>query len=197
MDGKRVDDVQSESQGFCRHAMIVNMVFDQLPSQESCRYTLITLLHTSTYNVRAIFSTQSIALFSFSFTNVVGFTLKDRGVDLFPRQLRAMLFNKCSGRDEAWVSVFFGSIGIAGVHRQDLTLSSFLMFHCYFWKEFSGLMSIFVSTRLPQYDSTAPVESKQKTNGAAKGDSRERNSLLTGLELLFFLGGRPHAYHLA
>ena len=53
------------------------------------------------------FSTQSIALFSFSFTNAVGFTLKDRGVDLFPRQLRAMLFNKCSGRDEAWVSAFF------------------------------------------------------------------------------------------
>lgn len=44
-------------------------------------------------------------------------------MDRFPRQLRAMLFNQCSGRDEAWVSAFIHRIGITGVHRQDLTVT--------------------------------------------------------------------------
>ena len=83
--------------------------------------------------------------------NVVGFTFKDRGVDLFPRQLRAMLFNKCSGRDEAWVSAFFCNIGIVGVHRQDLTLSSLFDVSLLFFER------VFISTRLPQCDSTVQL----------------------------------------
>lgn len=188
MDGKRVDDVQSESQGFSSQATILNMVIDQLRFQEFWWYTWIILLHTSYYNIWAIFSAQSIVLFWFNFTNVVGFTLSHRGVDRFPRQLRAMLFNQCSGRDEAWVSAFIHRIGITGVHRQDLTVTlSSIIFP---WSIFFCLMSILVSTRLPHYDSIAPLENNQKKNRGAKGDCSQRNGLLIGLELLFFFWGK-------
>lgn len=51
-------------------------------------------------------------------------------------------------------------------------------------------MSILVSTRLPHYDSIAPLENNQKKARGAKGDCSQRNGLLIGLELLFFFWGK-------